>query len=367
MKFEQVNAWKIVGNVAAAMALGAVATAQVAGGKGAPRIVRGQPFQEVSLEGDIRAGQPAGRKIVLERPDQRQLELKFKMRPHAGLDPLALIPVLEEMESMLVLENGTPGGMAVIHLDNHSLEVRRTSGTRIVGSFNDDGSFQVVLPTGFGSRGIFAHGEEVTFFGLVKRDAAGHAVPSSKRPVTEELDLSETATKAYFNWIKYFTDLQFRTDARMRGADLEAQSAELLAVASTPLGTQRALDKIVLQRPAQAPTLGGGHTKQGSGVEEIVNGEEPPIVEPPPVLVDPTGGGRAGEKIALQRPAQPTLGGGHTKQGSDVEEIVNGGEPPIVEPPPVLIDPVGGGRAGEKIKLHRPPTQRDNNVLQRRL
>jgi hypothetical protein len=112
--------------------------------------------------------------------------------------------------------------------------------------------------------------------------------------------------------------------------------------------------------------LGGGHVQQGSGVDNDTDiGEEP--VEVFPDLPNPVGGSRAFGKIALQRPARPVLGGGHTLPGSGVDDNtdIGDGQGAVVD----LPDPVGGQRAFGKIKLQRPrqPAQRDDHDLQRKL
>jgi hypothetical protein len=349
MKFEQVNAWRMAGKVAASLALGAVATAQTAGGEASLITKKGIDLTPVSLEGDIRTPEPARGKIVLQRPAGRELELVIKMHPLRNSVPGALIPALEDMESSLVLQNGTPGAVAVIHLESRAPELRRARGTRIVGFFDEDGKFEGPLPQGLAPRGIFAHGEEVTSFGLVKKSAGGQAVPASKRPVLEEeVDLEEAVTQTYRKWIEAYTNLEFRTDGKVRRASLEEQAAS---------------DQGMALLTARSLSSGAGHAQTGTTVEnDLVNGDDGELyVEP----ASPTGGRRAGEKIPLQRPRKPVLGGGHTKPGTSVDDDLKTGSDGelYVEP----ISPTGGRRAGKKIELHRPPTQRDDKVLQRRL
>jgi hypothetical protein len=354
MKFEQVSACKMVGKVAASLALGAMAAAQTAGGETALFTKKGMDLTRVSMEDDIRIPAPVRRKIILDRPDGRELELVFKMHPHRGANTGALIPTLEDMESSLVLRNGTPGAVAVIELHSQAPELRRAAGTgaRIVGFFDEDGKFEGQLPAGTRPRGIFAGGREVTLFGLVKKDVAGHAVPASKRPQMEEVDVEELAEQTYFDWVRAYTNLEFRTDGKVRRASLA--------------GEQDASEQVMLLS-SRSLSSGAGHAQRGKTVEnDLVNGGGELIVEPP---VDPQGGGRAGTKIPLQRPAPitRTLGsGGHTKPGSGVDDDLKSGGGGDIEP--VLPDdPKGGRRAGEKKKLHRPPTQRDGNVEKRRL
>ena len=333
MKFEEVNGWRMAGRVAASLVLGAVATAQTAGGEtslvtkkgidltqvslegdirdtslvtrkgidltrvslegdirdASLATKKGIELTRVSLEGDIRTAEPARGMIILQRPAGRELELVFKLHPLRNSGAGALIPTLEDMESSLVLRNGTPGAVAVIHLESRAPELRRAKGTRIVGFFDDDGKFEGPLPQGFKPRGIFAHGQEVTWFGLVKKPVSGHAVPASERPVMEEVDLEELVDEAYGKWVEHET-----------------------------------------------------------------------------LPSSPQGGRRAGEKIPLQRPRKPVQGGGHTKPGTDVDKDLKSGSDDCevyVEP----ANPTGGRRAGKKIELHRPPTQRDDKVLERRL
>jgi hypothetical protein len=293
---------KLLAPVAAAVALSLGASAQLAGSHDTSTIKESQPIVQVSLEGDIHDGKPAGKKIVLSRDDTRELELKFKMRPRAGLDPLALVPTLDEMEKVVLLVNGTPGGMAVIHLDTRAPEVRGSGRVRIAGLFDEDGDFAVQLPDELDTRDLFAWGEQVLALSdLVKRPLAGSAVRPTQRPdrgEVEGLNLGEAAEEAFFNWVFYWTDLQLKSSGKA-SASLEA-SANLLAVASAPLGTQRVADKIVLHRP-RTPSQGHGHVLPGGAVEDDTQpGTDPVFIEP----ADPQGGQRAGEKIRLQRPVQ---------------------------------------------------------------
>ena len=343
MKFEQVKAWKMAGRVAASLALGAAATAQTAGGETSLVTKKGIDLTQVSLEGDIRdtslftkrgieltrvsldgdirTAEPARGMIVLQRPAHRELELVFKLHPLRNSGAGALIPTLDDMASTLVLQNGTPGAVAVIHLESRAPELRRAKGTRIVGFFDEDGKFEGPLPEGFKPRGIFGHGEEVTWFGLVKKPVSGHAVPASKRPVMEEVDLEELVEQTYVNWIKLYTNLEFRTDRSVR-------------------------------RPVIVEDAGTTVESLG-GAEEV-------YVE----LASPQGGGRALEKIPLQRPRKPVLGSGHTKPGASVDDEVMSGKP-VVEPN-LPADPQGGRRAGEKIELQRPKPRRDHVLVHKR-
>jgi hypothetical protein len=350
MKLEQVNAWRMAGKVAASLALSAVATAQTAGGEASLFTKKGIELTQVSLEGDIRTAEPARGKIVLQRPPSRELELVIKMHPLRNSAPGALIPALEDMESSLVLQNGTPGAVAVIHLESRAPELRRARGTRIVGFFDEDGKFEGPLPQGFERRGIFAHGEEVTSFGLVKKSAGGQAVPANERPVMEEVELEEAVQEAWVNWIKIYTNLEFRTDGKVRRASLEEQTAGDQAMALS----------------ARSLTSGAGHAQPGTTVEnDLVNGGGELYVEP----TDPQGGGRALTKIPLQRPRKPVLGGGHTKPGTNVDKDLTSGSDDgelygelYVEP----ASPTGGRRAGEKIELQRPKPRRDHVLVHKR-
>lgn len=302
MKIEQ-SSMKMVGKVAAAIALGAGASAQFAG-NGNHEVVVGRPVFEVSLENDIHTPQPARGKIVLSRGEERELQLSLRMRPFAGIDPLAIVPSLEEMDKAVILSEGTPGGMAVIHLDTRAPELRGAGGVRIVGQFDDDGVFEVDLPSDMPLRGFFAWGEEYLGWDLVRVPAAGSAARTSKRPSTESMDLAQAAHQAYSSWVFYWTDLQLRADARARGFEIEAQSASLLAVASGAVGTQVARGKIELERP-RTPQLGGGHAQQQSGGVDA-GGAEAPVIPPTVDLEDPQdpkGGLRGGNRIELRRPS----------------------------------------------------------------
>ena len=333
MKVEQVKAWKMAGRMAAVLALGAVASAQSAqSGRGEQVARKGLALPQVSMANDIHFPAPVRHKIVLERPELRRLELVFKLRPHAGSDLDALVPAAEDMERTVILANGTPGGIAVIHLDTRASELRRAGGTKIVGFFDEHGRFSVVLPASLDARGIFARGEE-----LVRMAHGGRAVPASKRPVSDNMDVEETISQAYFNWLRYYvetnTNLQFRTGGKMRAARLDDdddtqigggdEEGEVVIDPANPLGGRGALGKIPLQRPARrSPVIGGGHTLPGSGVDD------------------------------------DTQSGGGADEGTEVS----------VDP----ADPVGAARAFGKIKLQRPapaptPTQRDDHVLQRKL
>lgn len=348
MNTEQ-NSWRMVGGMAAAIALGAGAAAQHSM-NGDHQVAEGRPVMEVSLEDDIRGPSAARGKIVLSRAEEREIQLSLRMRPYAGIDPKAIVPPLEEMDKALLLSEGTPGGMAVIHLDTRVPELRRSGGVRMVGQFDGDGVFEVDLPDDLPLRGLFAWAEEILDWDLVRAQAAGSAAQTSVRPIMEPMDLGEAAQVAYFNWVFYWTDLQLRDHARARGFEVEAESASLLATASSAV-VAGARGKIVLERP-RTPAIGGGHTLPGAGAEEVDD------VVFPVDLQDPQGGLRAGDKIELQRPRTPGLGSGHTLPGAGAEEVDE-----IVFPSD-RQDPQGGLRAGKKIELKR-PSQRDNNVLRR--
>src|SRR5262245_2386460 len=117
MKIEQACGKKLLAPVAAAVALSVGASGQFASNRDSCVLVERGPFVEVSLEGDIHDATPAGKKIVLSRDETRELELKFQMRPRDFFDPHAVIPSIDDMEKVVMLLNGVPGGMAVIHLD----------------------------------------------------------------------------------------------------------------------------------------------------------------------------------------------------------------------------------------------------------
>jgi len=302
MKNEHGYGKKLLAPVAAAVALSVGASAQFAGSQDTSVIKEGQPIVQVSLEGDIH-GKPAGKKIVLSRDDTRELELKFRMRPHSLLDPLAITPSLDDMEKVVMLVNGTPGGMAVIQLDTRAPEVRGASGrVRIAGLFDEDGDFAVALPDDLDTGGLFAWGQQILEISdLVKKPMAGSAVRPAQRPdrsEAEALNLGEATQEAFFNWVFYWTDLQLKSSGKA-SASL-AESANLLAVASAPLGTQRVADKIVLHRP-RLPSQGHGHVLPGGAVVDDTQPATDPVISEP---ADPQGGKRAGEKIRLQRPVQ---------------------------------------------------------------
>jgi hypothetical protein len=301
MKIEQACGMKLLAPVAAAVALSVGASAQFAGSQDSSVILEGRPFVEVSLEGDIRGGEPARRKIVLSRDDTRELELKFQMRPRAGHDPLAVIPTLEEMDKVVMLVNGVPGGMAVIHLDTRAPEVRGAGGgVRIAGLFDKDGGFDVQLPDELDLDHVFAWGQQILEISdLVKKPMAGSAMRPGQRPDLDEvegLDLGAAAEESLSNWAFYWTDLQLRRSGKA-SASIE-ESADLLAVASAPIGTGRVADKIELRRP-RLPSRGHGHAQPGGAVVDDT-GTDPVIIDPN----DPQGGQRAGDKIRLQRPTQ---------------------------------------------------------------
>jgi hypothetical protein len=290
MKSEQSNGWKILGSMAVALALGAGASAQRAGGEGTSRTVHGRPVIEVSLEDDLRSADLVNRgKIELDSP--RELELTLTMRPRAHSNPLAIIPTLVEMEMTVVVSNGTPGGKVVINLDNRATAETGGGRARVFGEFDLDGYFLAPIPADVDVGGMFAQAEEL-WFGLVKKDAAGSAARRIEAPISLLVDLGEAAEEAYHKWWLYFTDLQIRHEARMRGELVEEYSAELLAAASLPVGGRRAADKIELARPREPEFGGGGHAQQGSEPE----GSESNELEPP------QGGQRAGEKFPLERP-----------------------------------------------------------------
>jgi len=325
------------------------------------KIVLERPeLPQVSLANDMRTPELGRGKIVLERPEPRRLELVFKLRPHAGSDLDALVPAAEDMVRTVILANGTPGGIAVIHLDTRATELRRAGGTKIVGFFDEHGRFSVVLPASLDARGIFARGEE-----LVRMAHGGRAVPASKRPVSDNMDVEETISQAYFNWLRYYvetnTNLQFRTGGKMRAARLDDADAS----DSTASQSSGSLSR------------GVGHTQRGSGVDDDTQSgggdEEGEVVIDP---ANPLGGRGALGKIPLQRPARrsPVIGGGHTLPGSGVDDDTQsgGGADEGTEVSVDPADPVGAARAFGKIKLQRPapaptPTQRDDHVLQRKL
>lgn len=318
MKIEQVKTWKMAGKVAAVVALGAVAAAQSAQGDGTGDVRKGQALKQVSMENDIRTPEGARGKIILERPgsvsmendlrtpepargmiilerpgkqQERPLQLVLKMRPRAGSRLDALMPSMDDMETSLVLENGTPGGMAVIHL-----EVRRGGGSKIVGFFDEDGTFQAELPAGFQAHEVFARGEEA----LVRIAHGGLKVPASKRPTTDGMDVEQIAVKEYSNFARSYaenyTNLQFKGGAKLRSASLGAGHA---------VGTAGSL-----ALTPSAPALGGGHVQPGTGVEDDADVGQDVILD----LPDPVGGKRAFGKIQLQRPQEPTQRDGHTLQ-----------------------------------------------------
>ena len=355
MKFEQVKGWKMAGKMAAVVALGALASAQSAqSARGEGEVRKGQAFEEVSLENDIRIPAPARRKIVLERPaEQRRLELVFKMRARPDADLRAFMPSADDMEMTIMLVHGTPGGMALIHLDTRAPEVRRAGGIKIAGQFDEDGRFSVRLPEGFQADDIFVHGEDR---GLVNLRGGGHKVPASKRPVTDEMDVEATIDQAYQGWARFYaehyTNLQFRSGG-MRGARLA--DPDITVFQSSSSG---------------GLSSGAGHTQPGSSVDDDVTsgaGEEEVFID----LPNPVGGSRAFGKIALERPRKPALGGGHVRPGTSVENDTQIGDAEEVEEED-LPNPVGGSRAFGKIKLERPapkptPAQRDDHVRQRKL
>jgi hypothetical protein len=303
MEFEQ--GWRMVGKVAAALALGALASAQTAGSEMALFNKKGLEIPRVSVEDDIRI--PDALRGRIQRPGQ-ELELVFKMHPRRDADPGAILPALEDMESSLVLRNGTPGAVAVIELHPQAPELRRGgSGARIVGFFDEDGKFEGQLPAGTRPRGVFANGREVTLFGLVKKGVAGHALPASKRPQTEEVDVEELAEQTYLDWVRAYTKLEFWNDHKVqRGAsvenDLVSGDGELYVEPASPKGGQLAGTKVPLPRPRK-PAIGGGRTLPGTIDPVIVIcPPEPPEAGLPELPADPQGGRRAGEKIELQRP-----------------------------------------------------------------
>jgi hypothetical protein len=275
----------------------------------------------------------------------------FKIRPHSGAQLDALMPSADDMESTIILVNGTPGGVAVIHLDTRAPEVRRGGGTRIVGFFDEDGTFVAKLPDGFQAHDVFARGEEA----LVRSAHGGLRVPASKRPASDDMDVEETIAQAYAGWARFYaetyTSLQFRTGG-MRSAKLDDPDV------SDPIAAA----------PASTLSRGVGHAQRGKVVEndtEIGSAGEEVVIDP----ADPVRGRGALGKIALQRPARsPVHGGGHVLPGTSVDDdttIGAGDQEVFVDP----ADPVGGKRAFGKIKLERPaaPTLRDDHVLQRKL
>ena len=352
MKNERVG-WKEMGKLAAAVALGIGASAQTTGG-GNQAVIKGRPVIQGSLEDDIHAPQFSGRKIVLHRDEERELQIAMRMRPHAGLDPLALVPSMEEMDKTLTLSGGMPGGVAVIHLDTR-LVVRGGGGARIVGAFDGDGVYEVDLPADLPLRGLFAYGEEVLDWDLVLVPAAGSARRMDRTPSTDTMDLDLASRQAYASWVFYWTDLQLRAGARMRGASIEAEDSTLLAAATSAVGGSNPLGKIALRRPRH-PAQGAGHAQPGSSVEPL---DEHEFVQLPE-LADPQNGQGAFGKIKLQKPRAPAAGGGHVQQGSEVEPL---DRPEFVELPD-LADPKGGQLAGKKIELKR-PSRRDNNLQKR--
>ncbi len=302
MKNEQASGKKLLAPMAAAVALSMGAAAQLAGSQESSAVLEGRPIFQVSMEGDIQdASLASRRKIVLSREEPRELELQFKMypRPRAELEALAVMPTLAQMEKTVLLVNGTPGGMAVIHFDTRAPEVRRAGGgVRIAGIFDQDGDFAVQLPDDFDLRGLFAWGQQILELSdLVKKPVAGSGAQTTQRPeAVNELDLGGAVEQSFFNWVFYWTDLQLRNDGRVSAGAILEESASLLAVASAPLGTQRVADKIVLHRP-RTPSRGHGHALPAAGIEDDT-GTAPVISDP----ADPQGGQRAGDKIRLQRP-----------------------------------------------------------------
>ena len=355
MKNERVS-FEVMCKVAAAVALGIGASAQTASG-GSQGVVKGRPVIEVSLEDDIIDGaQPARGMIVLHREEEeRELQLSMRMRPFAGSDPRALVPSLDEMDKKLTMAGGHPGGMAVIHLETRELVVRGGGGARIVGEFDGDGVFEVDMPADLPLRGLFAWGEAVLDWDLVLVPAGGSARRMDRGPSTESMDLDQASRQAYSSWVFYWTDLQLRSGARMRGATIEAEDTTLLAAATSAVGGSNPLGKIKLRRP-RSPSQGAGHAQQGSAVEELDEHE----FAGTPDIADPKRGKGALGKIELEKPRAPAIGGGHAQQGSQVEEL-DRPEPVVL---PDLDDPKGGQRAGGKIELKR-PARRDNNLQKR--
>jgi hypothetical protein len=353
MKFEH-KEWKLASKVAAVVALGALASAQTSqSGRGDAGVRKGQALAEVSMENDIRTPWGAARdKIILQRPDRGlgSLELVLKMR-HSSKNLDALMPAMDDMETTLVLMGGTPGAVALIHLETQA----RALGTRIVGFFDEDGRFSAVLPRGFEADGILARGEEKTLANLRLAANGGRAVPASKRPESDDMDVGDVVEKAYHNWARYYaetyTNLQFKSGGKLRSAKLDDPDA----AGSTSVTVSS--DGLV---------IGGGHVQRGKVVDDdtdIGQEEEEVSVD----LPNPVRGKGALGKIALQRPARPAIGGGHTLPGSGVDDDTDIGDDQDASTD--LADPVGGKRAFGKIQLQRPqqPAQQDGHVLQRKL
>lgn len=350
MKIQQ-KSWKSMCSVAAALALGAGASAQY-GTRDSGEVVTGRPVMNVSLEDDIRTPQAARRKIVLQRDAEPELQLSVRMRPFAGVDPLALVPTLDEMDTTLVLSGGTAGGMAVLHLDTRFPTLRGVGGVRVVGEFDENGAYELQLSGEESRRGFYAWGE--AFFEI--RAPGGPAARTTMRPSTDTIDVAVEVRQAYHNWILYWTDLQIRSDLLRNGAEIEAESATLLAVATGSVTPQGARGKIVLEREPRSLGHGGGHTLPGFQPE--LESGAPAAIED---LPDPQGGQRAFGKIVLERPRTPSQGSGHAQQGGGVE--LEAQPDPVIEPPQYQ-DPKGGLRAGNKIVLKR-VEQREKNVLRR--
>jgi hypothetical protein len=295
MKIEQAKTWKVASRVAAVVVLGAVASAQAG-------MRKGQVLTQVSMANDIRTPELGRGMIVLQRPAaQRPLQLALKMRHRTqGLD--GLMPSLDDMETTLVLENGTPGGIGVIHLDTRAPELRAVGGgKKIVGFFDADGHFPVVLSSGQ-ARGVFAHGEEVTWWGLRLKAAAqgGRAVPASERPKTDDMDVEKVVNEAYHNFARRYAELYTRLQFG-KGGLRQSGSLDAKRVASPASA---------LAVTIRTPALGGGHVLPGTAVENDLEIGEDQFVD----LPDPSGAKRAFGKIQLQRPQAPAKQDGHVLQ-----------------------------------------------------
>jgi len=335
MKKVQQSGLKFLAPAAAAVALAAASSAQRARSDSDPRVAEGRPIPLVSLEDDIHDGRAVrGRKIVLNKDDhQRELELKFRMRPNPGAEPQAIIPMLEEMRMTLALENGAPGAIAVINLDTGSPVARSGGSARYTGFFDAGGEFSVQIPEGTPVRGFFARGEQVTWWGFARREHSGSPVRPEDRPVIEvspELDLGEAAHVAYSEWVRFWTDLQFRTDARVAPNELEVSAGpSLQAVASSATAPRAVREKLDLL----LPQLGGGQTQR----RELSDPDDPMDF----VTLE-IGGGHvqrgeiAPAASALSAGSLPQLGGGQAQR----KKLTDDDDPTDVR----VLDVIGHGR-----------------------
>jgi hypothetical protein len=180
---------KMVGGIAVAAALGAVVSAQHPGAR------QSKPGSGGSLEGDIRvthgprrASRPDSWREIGAVPVQNDLAVAIHIRPEVMTEPVALIPLITDLEKSISLSGGDPGEPGIIEILQVSELYEDASGGQVVlrlaGVFEADGVFSVEIPSSLSLHGLAARG-----------------IALSSRFVTVAVDLEAAADEVYAEWL----------------------------------------------------------------------------------------------------------------------------------------------------------------------